>query len=159
YEVPTNSEIARAVRRAAALCGACGFTIEAFAPTGLERAPNVWSMLFHQWSAQMTRKMVEGRESETHWTLLESRSLAGPPPTSEQVLMNLAARDRMRASLIRQMEHTPVLLMPVSSITAFRHRERRWACGGKEIGLFQAMMPAVIANVLGLPAVSIPIEL
>ena len=30
---------------------------------------------------------------------------------------------------------------------------------GKEIGLFQAGMPAVVANVLGLPAVTIPMAI
>ena len=46
--------------------------------------------------------------------------------------------------------------MPVFGITAFRHGESRWQVEGKEIGLFQAAMPAVVANVLGLPAVTIP---
>jgi Asp-tRNA(Asn)/Glu-tRNA(Gln) amidotransferase A subunit family amidase len=54
------------------------------------------------------------------------------------------------------MEEVPVLLMPVCSIPAFRHRERRWTVDGQEVGLFQAMMPAVLANVLGLPAVTVP---
>ena len=51
-----------------------------------------------------------------------------------------------------------MLLMPVCGIPAFRHRERQWNIEGKEIGQFQAMMPAVVANVLGLPAVTIPIS-
>jgi len=54
------------------------------------------------------------------------------------------------------MEDVPVLLMPVASIPAFGHRERRWLVDGKEIGLFQATMPVVIANVLGLPALAVP---
>ena len=65
----------------------------------------------------------------------------------------------MRASLVRQMQDVPVLVMPVSSITAFRHRERKWKIGDQEIGLFQAMMPSVVANVLGLPALTIPMGL
>jgi Asp-tRNA(Asn)/Glu-tRNA(Gln) amidotransferase A subunit family amidase len=50
-------------------------------------------------------------------------------------------------------------LMPVASIPAFRHCERRWTVASQEIGMFQAMMPAVVANVLGLPAVTIPMAL
>src|SRR4029077_2432646 len=80
----------------------------------------------------------------------------GAAPSAEQILVNLAARDRMRASLLRQMETTAAILMPVCGITAFRHRERKWQTGGKALGLFQAIMPAVFANVLGLPAVTIP---
>ena len=46
--------------------------------------------------------------------------------------------------------------MPVCGITAFRHGERKWEIDGHEIGLFQALMPAVLANLLGLPSISIP---
>ena len=73
--------------------------------------------------------------------------------------MSLAARDRMRAALVRRMEGLAAVVMPVCGIVAFRHRERRWEVDGREIGLFQAMMPAVVANVLGLPAVTVPIGL
>jgi Asp-tRNA(Asn)/Glu-tRNA(Gln) amidotransferase A subunit family amidase len=158
YDVPVDAEIRDAVRRAGALLhGPCSEVFE-FAPQGLERAPNVWAFLFSQWPSVLTRKLVEGREAEAHWTLLESLP-KGEPPSAEAVLLNLGARDRMRAALLRQMEKVPVLLMPACGIPAFRHRERRWQIGGREIGLFQAMMPAVLANVLGLPAVTVPMGL
>ena len=128
--------------------------MEEFAPRGLERAPNVWAFLFNQWPAAETRKLVEGRETEAHWTLLET--LSSRAPSGEEVLIQLARRDRMRAALLREMAGTGVLLMPPCGITVFRHGERRWEIGGKTIGLFQAMMPAVIANVLGLPSVTVP---
>jgi Asp-tRNA(Asn)/Glu-tRNA(Gln) amidotransferase A subunit family amidase len=123
YDVPIDPEIRDAVRRAGAILGA-----EEFIPAGLERAPNVWAVLFNQ----------------------------SPPPAPEQAQLALAARDRMRASLLQQMQDVRVIVMPVCGITAFRHGERRWTVAGKELGLFQAMMPAVIANVLGLPAVAVP---
>jgi amidase len=155
YSVPVDPQIRGAIHRAAALLESAGFPAAEFVPQGIERAPNLWAFLFSQWPQQETKKkLIEGRESEAHWTLLES--LGAPAPSAEQVMTTLEARDRMRASLIRQMLDVPVLLMPVSSITAFRHRERRWKIGEEEIGLFQAMMPSVVANVLGLPAVTIP---
>jgi len=123
----------------------------------MERAPNVWSVLFGQWPAAATRKLVEGREREAHWTLLES--LGGATPSAELILVNLAARDRMRAALVRQLEGIAAIVMPVCGVTAFRHRERKWLVGDKSVGLFQAIMPAVLANVLGLPAVTIPMGL
>jgi len=159
YDVPVDPEIAQAVERAAALCGTLGWTAEAFEPRGLERAPNLWAVLFHQWPSVEVRKMVESGGAEFHWTLLESLGagkLPPAPPSAEQLLLTLAARDRMRAGLLRQMEQVDALLMPVTAIAAFRHRQRRWPVGGREIGLFQAMMPAVVANVLGLPAVTFP---
>ncbi|SPF56613.1 Amidase [Candidatus Sulfopaludibacter sp. SbA4] len=157
YAVPVAEEIRGAVRQAAAFLQQCGFPADEFRPQGLERAPNVWAFLFTDWPAAATRKFIEGRESEAHWTLLET--LSTKPITAEQVMTNLAARDAMRASLLRQMRNVPVLLMPVAGIAAFRHRERKWDVGGKSIGLFQALMPAVLPNVLGLPAVTVPIGL
>lgn len=133
YAVPIEPEIRGAVRRAAALASALGFTVDAFEPRGLERAPNLWSFFFGQWIAK------------------------GSALTAEEALNNLAARDRMRAALLRQMEGVAAVLMPVFGIAAFRHGESKWLVEDKEIGLFQAAMPAVVANVLGLPAVTIPI--
>lgn len=69
---------------------------------------------------------------------------------------NLAARDRMRSNLLRQMEEFPVILMPVCSIPAFLPRERSWTIGGKTVNLFQAMMCVTPFNVVGLPAISVP---
>jgi amidase len=164
YNVPVDPEIRAAIVHAAALLSGLGWAVEPFEPRGLERAPNVWAVLFG-WPASATRKFVEGREDEVHWTLRES--LGGAGPSADQVLLNLAARDRMRAALLRQMENTAALLMPVSCITAFRHRERKWQISdqtvglfqAQEVGLFQAMMPAVLANVLGLPAVTVPMAI
>jgi Asp-tRNA(Asn)/Glu-tRNA(Gln) amidotransferase A subunit family amidase len=132
YAVPVDPEIRAAVRLAAALAGDLGFAVDEFEPRGVERAPNLWNFIFSQW-------LDKGKEI-----------------TAETALLNLAARNAMRASLLRQMEDVPAILMPVSGITAFRHGESRWQVEGKEIGLFQAAMPAVVANVLGLPAVTIP---
>jgi Asp-tRNA(Asn)/Glu-tRNA(Gln) amidotransferase A subunit family amidase len=154
YDVPVMPEMRAAVRKAAGALRAAGLRVDEFAPQGIERAPNLWAFLFSQWPAASIRKLVEDREEELHWTLLEGLSRA--EPSGEDVLVKLAARDRMRAALLRQMEDVPVLLMPVASIPAFRHRERKWMVEGKEIGLFQATIPAVIANVLGLPALAVP---
>jgi Asp-tRNA(Asn)/Glu-tRNA(Gln) amidotransferase A subunit family amidase len=154
YDVPVMTEMRAAVRKAAGAFERAGLRVEEFRPKGLERAPNLWAFLFSQWPAAAIRKLVEGREEEVHWTLLEGLSKA--EPSGEDVLVKLAARDRMRAALLRQMDDVPVLLMPVASIPAFRHRERKWVVEGREIGLFQATMPTVIANVLGLPALAVP---
>lgn len=141
YDVPVDPEIRAAVRRAGELLDA-----RVFIPQGIERAPNLWAFLFSTWPSPVVRKLVEGREDQVHWTLKESLGTA--EPSGEQVLLNLAARDRLRASLLRQMEQVSVIVMPVCGITAFRHRDHP--------NLFKAMMPAVLANVFGLPAVTVP---
>ncbi len=158
YDVPVHPEIRQTVRRAAEALTQIAIPAEPFAPQGLERAPNLWWFFFGQLPAAMTRQIIQGREADAHWTSTEFLGSAAeqPAPTTEQLLLNLAKRDRMRASLLRQMEQYPVLLMPPCGVTAFPHRSRRWQVGDAEIGLFQAMMPATPFNLLGLPAVVIP---
>jgi Asp-tRNA(Asn)/Glu-tRNA(Gln) amidotransferase A subunit family amidase len=158
YRVPIDPEIRQTVRLAAQALADINIAAEPFEPQGLERAPNLWWFFFGQLTAPVTRQMVQGREADAHWTGVESMTsaLQQPPPTVEQVLLNLSKRDRMRAALLRQMETYPVLLMPPCGVTAFPHRSRRWKIGEEEIGLFQAMMPATPFNLLGLPAVVIP---
>ena len=101
YRVPVDPEIRAAVRRAAAMLEALGMGVEDFEPRGLERAPNIWAV-FSRWPSAATKALLEARKAQAHWTLLEW--LGSEPPTAEQVLINLASRDRMRASLLRQME-------------------------------------------------------
>jgi amidase len=156
YDVPVMPEIRAAIQKAARVFETSGMAVESLAPKGLERAPNLWAFLFAQWPASAVRKFIAGREAELHWTLREN--LSDAEPSGEDVILHLAARDRMRAGLLRQMEHVPVLLMPVASIPAFRHRERKWVVDRRKIGLFRAMMPSLVANVLGLPALTVPVE-
>jgi amidase len=127
YQVPVGASIREAVRSAASRLADAGFAVDEFPPRGLERAPNVWAKLFSPWT--------------------------GP---AEEMAQHLAARDAMRASLLRQMENVTAILMPVSSITELQHGQQRFKVDGKDIGLFQALMPAVLANVLGLPAAAVP---
>jgi Asp-tRNA(Asn)/Glu-tRNA(Gln) amidotransferase A subunit family amidase len=158
YNVPVDPEIRQTVRRAAQSLSDLAVPTAPFAPQGLERAPNLWWFFFGQLPASLTQQMIQGREADAHWTSTEflADALVQPAPSVEQLLLNLAKRDRMRASLLRQMEDCPVLLMPPCGITAFSHRQRHWKVGDEEIGLFQAMMPATPFNLLGLPAVVIP---
>jgi Asp-tRNA(Asn)/Glu-tRNA(Gln) amidotransferase A subunit family amidase len=158
YDVPVDPEIRLAVRRAAQACQDLSIPAEPFEPQGLERAPNLWWFFMGQLPARLTQQMVQGREADLHWTAAEllAGGLAQPAPSAEQLLLNLATRDRMRASLLRQMETVPVLLLPPCGVTAFPHRTRKWKVGDREIGLFQATMPATPFNLLGLPAVVIP---
>ena len=158
YKVPVDPEIRQTVRDAAKTLGLIKVPAEPFAPQGLERAPNLWWFFFGQLPAPLTKQFIQGREAEAHWTATEflNSALEQAAPSVEQVLLNLATRDRMRASLLRQMEEYRVLLMPPCGVTAFPHRSRRWKVGEEEIGLFQAMMPATAFNLVGLPAVVLP---
>jgi Asp-tRNA(Asn)/Glu-tRNA(Gln) amidotransferase A subunit family amidase len=127
YSVPVDPAIRRAVQAAARAFADAGFAVETLAPTGLERAPNAWAGLFNPWT-------VGGEEIAGH----------------------LIVRDRLRASLIRQMENVAAIVMPVCNIVELHHGQTRFPVDGSEIGIFQATMPLLLANVLGLPAMAAP---
>jgi amidase len=161
YDTPVQPAVRRAVQEAAATLAGLGFAVDAFRPEGLERAPNLWSFFFAELPARASKERIAGREAEAHWTYTENldRLLERPPAPGWQVIESLAARDRMRRALVEQMRNVPFLLMPVSSIVAFPHRERKFATEAKPIGLFQAMMPVTAFNLLGMPALSVPFTL
>jgi amidase len=161
YDIPVEAAVRRAVREAAALLAGLGFAVDPFRPEGLERAPNLWSFFFAELPARQSKERIAGREAEAHWTYTENldRLLERPPAPGWKVIESLAARDRMRRMLVERMRNVPFLLMPVSSIAAFRHRERTFSTESKLIGLFQAMMPVTVFNLLGLPALTVPMTL
>ncbi|MFB3829191.1 MAG: amidase [Bryobacteraceae bacterium] len=156
---PVDPEIREAVLAAGRMLEMLGYIVEPFETRGLERAPNLWAFFHGPLLTPFLRRMIEGRESDAHWTLTENLQAAGLQPGAAEVVENLAARDAMRAALLRRMEQTPLMLMPPCGITAFPHRARRFAIGAAEIGLFQAMMPATPWNLLGLPALVLPFAL
>ncbi len=159
YDVPVQAETRDTVRMAAGVLAQIGFQVEPFKPCGMERAPNLWWFFFGQLPAPLTKQLIEGREHDAHWTGTEflTTALEQPAPNANDLLNNLAARDRMRAALLRQMESVPLILAPVCGVPAFRHRERHWHTDSKPIGLFEAMMPVTPWNLLGMPAMTVPL--
>jgi amidase len=160
YDTPVQPSIRKCVLDAARALEQIGFAVNGFRPEGLDRAPNLWNFFFGQLEAQAMKDRIAGRENEAHWTYTENleRALDQPPIAGWKVVESIAARDAMRRRLIDQMRRVPVLLTPVASISAFRHRDRKFAIEGeaKPIGLFQAMMTVTPINLLGLPALVVP---
>jgi Asp-tRNA(Asn)/Glu-tRNA(Gln) amidotransferase A subunit family amidase len=152
---PAQPVMQEVVAKAARTLERLGFAVEPFQPQGIERAPNLWGFMLGRLTAPFANRIIAGRENEAHWTAMEFHDTR-PGPTAEETVDNLAARDAMRAALLRQMERVPLILMPACAIPAFRHRERRWQTEEGDIGLFQAMMPVTPWNLLGFPAAVIP---
>jgi amidase len=157
-EVPVQASVRQAVQDAAAALRGLRFEVDEFRPEGIQQAPNLWSFFFSELPARGTKERIAGREAEAHWTYTENldRALDRPPASGWQVVESMAARDAIRRRLMEQMRRFPVLLMPVSSIVAFPHRQRRFETEGKPLGLFQAMMPSTTFNLLGFPALTVP---
>ncbi|BDC51433.1 amidase [Bryobacterales bacterium F-183] len=162
HTMPVQSAVRDAVRQASRLLGSLGFAVDEFvlAPE-VERAPNVWAFFFTDLPSRMTAQFIAGREEMAHWTGTEFLGkIAGTPePSGLRVVEMLGERDRIRRALLEQMREVPVLLTPVCGVTAFPHRQRRWSTVGKEIGLFGAMMPATLVNIVGFPALSVPMAI
>ena len=157
--VPVQPEMREAVLRAGKLLEECGIPVEPFRPHGVERATEVWSFFFIDVPAAFTREMIAGRESECHSSGLEllRRTEGRPEPTGREVVTQLAIRDKMRASLLRQMEKFPILLLPACGVAAWRHGERRWKTPQGEIELLEAMAPVTPFNLFGMPGLVVPI--
>ena len=87
------------------------------------------------------------------------RALAEPPVSTLELLSALSVRDRIRTSLLKQMEEAGIaaILMPVAGMAAFPHRQRSFAVGdGRSIDLLEAMTPVTPWNLLGMPGMVIP---
>jgi Asp-tRNA(Asn)/Glu-tRNA(Gln) amidotransferase A subunit family amidase len=161
YRIPVSAETSATVAKAADCARDIGMGADEFIPRGLERAHDLWWLFFGRLSAPLTQTLIAGREPEAHWsgTELMHRALADPPVTTMELLVALASRDRMRASLLRQMEDAGLaaILMPVCGTAAFPHRERSFSVpGGRTIDLLEAMAPVTPWNLLGMPAMVIP---
>ncbi len=158
YDVPVQAAIIDAVTKAGKSFEQLGYAVEPFRPIGLERAPNLWWFFFGQLFAPLTMANIAGREDQLHWTGLELLDIARnqEEPTIPKLLENMALRDRLRSSLLAEMETYRVLLLPAAGVTAWPHRTRRWPTPKKEIGLFEAMMPLTPFNLFGMPGLVIP---
>ena len=158
---PVEPCMRSAVRKAARLLTSSGFRADEFRPAGLENAREIWRFFFVEIAAPFTRDVVSGRKAEAHWTGKELMETTDPNRiiTAREVLENLGARDRMRTLLMKQMDRYPILLMPVCATTAFRHQQRSWEIGGRQLGLLDLMSPVTPWNLLGMPGLVVPMDI
>lgn len=157
--VPVDASARRAVKKAAAILSELGVPSEPFAPTGMDDATGLWWFFFGELAAPLLRALTDGKE-EAHWTATEL--IASVPRdrhlTGVEVVDSLGRRDALRTTLIAQMERCSVLLLPACGVSAFPHRTRKWDVEGGSMGLLDAMAPLTPFNLMGLPAMVIPVD-
>jgi Asp-tRNA(Asn)/Glu-tRNA(Gln) amidotransferase A subunit family amidase len=156
---PVTAETRAAVKEAAAILRDRGFTVEPFRPEGLEKARELWWQFFGIAGGMLLGPMVRGHESELSPILTEFSSwvAAEPPHTAQTLLDAWIERDLIRMQVFEQMEQYHALLCPVAAVAAFRHGERRWQIEGKTVEYLDAWSYCEWFNLLGMPAVAVPV--
>jgi Asp-tRNA(Asn)/Glu-tRNA(Gln) amidotransferase A subunit family amidase len=155
---PVTEETRAAVECAAVTLTSCGFRVEPFRPEGLEEARQRWWEFFGVAGGMILEPMLRGRESEVSPILREFMgwSHAAETHTGESLLAAWLRRDAVREKILLQMRKYPVLICPTAAIPAFRHGEREWRVDGKTVKYLDAWSYCEWWNLLGFPAVVIP---
>jgi Asp-tRNA(Asn)/Glu-tRNA(Gln) amidotransferase A subunit family amidase len=157
---PVTVETRVAVRTAAEALARAGFEVQPFRPEGLEQVRHLWWQWFRLAGTMLLDPMAKGREDELSPILKQFSGWAAAeaPPTGATLLETWMMRDSLRAKVFEQMRSFPVLLSPVAAIPAFRHGERSWTIDGKTVDYLDAWSYTAWFNLLGTPAVAVPVS-
>src|SRR6202140_1439538 len=103
--------------------------------------------------------LTKGREADLSPILKEFCGwVAGEPSHTAQTLLDTwIMRDVVRMEVFSQMRDFPILLCPVASVPAFRHGERSWRIDGQTVQYLDAWSYTEWFNLLGTPAVVVPV--
>jgi Asp-tRNA(Asn)/Glu-tRNA(Gln) amidotransferase A subunit family amidase len=150
-----------AVRQAAQLLAYQGFILEPFRLNNLERVLELWWFFFGTVISELFQDEIRGREamlSPQFCDYLKAARLSSPERPMTQMNMTrfvemCAARDRERATILRAMNDTPILISPVCTAPAFRHGEGNW---NPHTGYRDTMRHSQWLNLAGFPGVSVP---
>jgi Asp-tRNA(Asn)/Glu-tRNA(Gln) amidotransferase A subunit family amidase len=145
-----------AVEQAAKSLAERGFSVEPFRLKGLDRALELWWFFFGPVIAHLIQHSVTGLEDQISPMLREYLTYAnsGDPIALDQFTKACADRDLLRGETLRQMQHTPILLSPVSAGPAFRHGEGSYLPG---TGYRDTMRFSQWLNLTGFPGASVPV--
>jgi len=156
---PVTAETRQAVRTAAESLREEGFDVTEFRPDGLERARQLWWVLFVRGGAHVLRQAYKDRESEMSSILEEFLQFSANdlPLSADDLFKTLFERDELRTRFLDQMNRFPILICPVSANPAFRHREREWLIEGQKVKYLDAVSYTQWFNLLGNPAAVVPV--
>jgi Asp-tRNA(Asn)/Glu-tRNA(Gln) amidotransferase A subunit family amidase len=155
---PVTAETRSAVVRAVNLLSQSGFRVDQFRPSGLEEARRLWWKFFGVAGGMILGPMLCGREPELSPILREFSSWAAAEPahSGDSLLATWLGRDDLRERVLLQMREYPILLCPTAAIPAFRHGEREWQVEGQTVKYLDAWSYCEWFNLLGFPAVVVP---
>jgi len=157
--VPVTAETRAAVQAAATALRDAGFRVEPFRPSTLEPLRKLWARFFVQCGAMFYAPAIAGRERELSPIFNEFLGIAASAPafTAAELLNAWAELDLLRTETLEQMRGYPVLMCPVASVPAFRHRERSWNIGEHTVEYLDAWRFTQWFNALAAPAAVVPV--
>jgi amidase len=157
--VPVTHETRAAVNAAAVELRRQGFDVRPFRPKSLEAARQLWWKFFVGCGGMIVDGLVRGHESELSPVLQDFLATAhrNPPLSGDELLSAWCEATVIQAQLLEEMKDFPVLLCPVCSVPAFKHRERSWQVDGREVGYLDSMRYTQWWNLLGAPAAVVPV--
>lgn len=147
--IPVQPACAQAVDHAARLLADLGIPTEECPPGLLDNAHELWRLLFVDYLTVGIRAMVRGREDQCAWTGLELTRYATETVDAPRLAQILLERDRMRTRLMEFLGTGAVIVAPAFGVTAYPHRR----C---PMPILEAVRPVSPANLLGLPAMVVP---
>jgi amidase len=135
-----------------------GFRVDSVRPEGHEEARQLWWKFFGTAGGMILGPMLRGHESELSPILREfySWTAAEPVHSGQSFLATWLRRDEVREKILVHMRKYPVLICPTAAIAAFRHGEREWQVEGKTVKYLDAWSYCEWFNLLGFPAVAVP---
>ena len=156
---PVTGETHAAVRTAAEALRRVGFRVEPFRPVGLETARQLWWKFFGIAGGMLLGPMTKAHEADLSPILKQFFSwvAAEPSHTGQTLLDTWIQRDAVRMQVFAQMLESPILLCPVASVPAFKHGERSWKIDGQTVQYLDAWSYCEWFNLLGTPAVVVPV--
>ena len=156
---PVTGETHAAVRTAAEALRHVGFRVEPFRPVGLETARQLWWKFFGIAGGMLLGPMTKGHEADLSPILKQFASWVAVEPshTGQTLLDTWIQRDVVRMQVFAQMRESPILLCPVASVPAFKHGERSWKIDGQTVQYLDAWSYCEWFNLLGTPAVVVPV--
>lgn len=147
---------AGAVERAVSLLGTMGHECDEFSYARIDGAHEMWRTLFVDYLTPGILAMIAGREKECSWTSRQLTKMMRETVDVGRLGEVLLRRDRMRAALLHWMGVATIIVAPAFGVTAFPHKQRRFAVEGGEIGLMEAIEAVSPWNLLGMPAMVVP---
>lgn len=156
---PVTPETAAAVRAAAEALSSDGFDVRPLRPDRIRAARANWWVFFVLCGGAALQPMVDSQPDEISDGLKEFLAIArsGEPLTRDLLLNAWFARDALRLAILRDMEECPILLSPVAATPAFKHGERHWKIGGKDVDYLDNFAYSQWLNGMGFPGISVPV--